>query len=157
MFVASPQVVRSRIFAGNFYLLRSNTEKFVDRARRVWRLIHDDFSRAFEQCDLLLTPLTLSAARRQSWFVKADSRQRTAVEDVCTQAANLAGVAAAAVPVGRSAEGLPLSVQLLGPSGCEHRVLSAAQWLERRAEFRQAVLRDVGPPGPLCAAGGEES
>jgi len=144
MVIAFPsQVVRSRIFSGNFFLLRGNVEKFVDRARRIWRLIHDDFVRAFEQHDVLLTPVTLSAARQNSWFVKADNRQRTAVEDACTQAANLAGIAAVAVPVGLDSRGLPLSVQLMAPSGQEHRLLSVAQWLQEHAAFRCKTL-DAG-------------
>lgn len=149
--------MRSRIFSGNFFLLRGNAEKFIDRARRVWRLIHGDFASAFESCDLLLGPVTLSAARRHSWFTAADNRQRIAVEDIFTQGVNLGGAAAVAVPVGRSAEGLPLSVQLLAPSGHEHRLLSAAQWLQQRAQFRHAVLTDVSGPPPFCDAEGQES
>ncbi|XP_052870531.1 glutamyl-tRNA(Gln) amidotransferase subunit A, mitochondrial-like, partial [Anopheles cruzii] len=52
-------VVKNRILAGNFFLLRRNYEKYFQKALKVRRLISDDFVRVFREVDVLLAPTTL--------------------------------------------------------------------------------------------------
>lgn len=84
-------VVKNRILSGNFYLLRRNYDKYFEKAMRVRRLISMDFQRVFDEVDVLLTPTTLSDAPRYKDFVQGTNRDQCAVQDFCTQPANMAG------------------------------------------------------------------
>merc|ERR1712062_538844 len=58
-------VVKGRILAGNYFLLRENYDEYFEQALKVRRLISRDFLNVFngnEKVDLLLTPVTLSDA-----------------------------------------------------------------------------------------------
>lgn len=86
-------VVKNRILSGNYYLLRRNYDKYFEKALRVRRLISNDFGRVFGggEIDVLLTPTTLSDAPRYEDFVQGSNRDQCAVQDFCTQPANMAG------------------------------------------------------------------
>ncbi|ESO00589.1 hypothetical protein HELRODRAFT_113130 [Helobdella robusta] len=129
-------VVRSRILAGNYFLLKNNQEKYYIRAQKIRRLIHDDFVNVYKSgVDVLLTPTVLSTALRYSWFSKADNRTRTAEQDVCTQSVNLAGVPAISVPTRISSDGLPIGMQLIGQNFKEEVLLNVAKYVEQRCTF----------------------
>ncbi|XP_071800549.1 glutamyl-tRNA(Gln) amidotransferase subunit A, mitochondrial-like [Asterias amurensis] len=86
-------VVRGRILAGNYFLLKDNYEKYFLQAQRVRRLIANDFQRVFRSgVDILLTPSSVSDARAYKDFVARDNRQQQEVEDVMFMSANLAGI-----------------------------------------------------------------
>ncbi|XP_050697251.1 LOW QUALITY PROTEIN: glutamyl-tRNA(Gln) amidotransferase subunit A, mitochondrial-like [Eriocheir sinensis] len=128
------QVVRGRVLAGNYFLLRENRRKYYEQALRVRRLIWRDFQEVWQSgVSLLLTPTTLTPALRYSDFSSLDNRSQTAAQDICTQAANMAGVGAVSVPVGLSSEGLPLALQLMAPWGHDAALLTAAKWMEQHA------------------------
>ncbi|KAL8560887.1 hypothetical protein ACOMHN_063137 [Nucella lapillus] len=129
-------VVRGRILAGNFFLLRKNYERFFLKAQKVRRLINDDFRRVFDSgVDVLLTPTTLSDAPKQSWFTSEDSRLRSEEQDVFTQPVNIAGLPAICVPAGLSPRGLPIGLQFIGQSFQEQQLLSVAHWFEQHTDF----------------------
>ena len=70
-------VVKGRILAGNYFLLRENYDEYFEQALKVRRLISRDFLNVFnndEKVDLLLTPVTLSDAPSYSKFSKSDNR-----------------------------------------------------------------------------------
>ncbi|KAJ8669038.1 hypothetical protein QAD02_000297 [Eretmocerus hayati] len=136
-------VVRSRILAGNYYLLSENYEDFFIRAMKVRRLISDDFENVWKSgVDLLLTPTTLSDAPRYQDFMSEDNQTQCSVQDFCTQPANMAGIPAVSVPIKLSKKGLPLSVQLMAPKLCEERLLKVAKWIEDIVKFPRLVLKD---------------
>ncbi|XP_066283764.1 glutamyl-tRNA(Gln) amidotransferase subunit A, mitochondrial-like [Branchiostoma lanceolatum] len=136
-------VVRGRILAGNYFLLKRHYDHYFIQAQRIRRLIADDFRKVFESgVDILLTPTTLSPARSYRWFIQADNRTRTEQEDVFTQPVNLAGVPAVNVPVALSEDGLPIGLQLIGPSFQEKTLLTAAKWLEQQVNFPHLQLPD---------------
>lgn len=59
---------------------------------KVRRLITNDFNKVWKDgYDVLLTPVTLSAAPKYSDFIQLDNRTQTAIQDYCTQSTNLAG------------------------------------------------------------------
>ena len=93
------EVVRGRILAGNYFLLKKNYEEFLGKALKVRRLILNDFNAVWaDDVDFLLTPVTLSDAPSYENFVSADNRTQTAKQDHCTQPVNLAGLPAVTVP-----------------------------------------------------------
>ncbi|TNN06764.1 Glutamyl-tRNA(Gln) amidotransferase subunit A isoform 1 [Schistosoma japonicum] len=133
-------VVRGRIFAGNFFLLRDQQCRYLDAARRLWRLIKEDFTKVFESVDFLLTPVSPSLPISVDEFTKLDNRTRTTLDDVCTVAVNLSGLPAVSFPVSLSpTRGLPISLQLIGPHFSESRLLSLAAKLEAEACFQPLV------------------
>ena len=136
------EVVRGRILAGNYFLLRQNYEKYFLKALKVRRLIADDFQKVFNDVDVLLTPSTLCDAPFLGDFLSSDNRTQTSKHDYCTQPVNLAGLPAATVPVKLSNRSLPLSVQIIGRHGREDQVLSVAKWIEDRVHFPKVFLCD---------------
>lgn len=87
-------VVKNRILSGNYYLLRRNYETYFKKALRVRRLIAQDFVNVFgddKAVDVLLTPTTLTDAPKLEEFVKNNNRDQCALQDFCTQPANMAG------------------------------------------------------------------
>ena len=102
------KVVCNRILTGNYFLLTKyfrrnftkikinvltcrNYEKYFNQALKVRRLISEDFDRVWEDVQVLLTPTTLSTAPSHSDFVTKTNRDQCAVQDFCTQPANMAG------------------------------------------------------------------
>ncbi|KAK7070761.1 Glu-AdT subunit A [Halocaridina rubra] len=137
-------VVRSRILAGNYFLLEENKEKYFKQALKVRRLICQDFNKVWsEKVNLLLTPVTLSASLRYSEFIKYDNRSQTATQDICTQSANMAGLPAVSIPISLNDEGLPLALQLMAPMGKDVEMLSAAKWIEQQVGYPKLRVIDT--------------
>ncbi|KAL7035472.1 hypothetical protein ACKWTF_008394 [Chironomus riparius] len=128
-------VVKNRIFAGNYFLLRKNYDKYFLKALKVRRLVSDDFSKAFKNVDLLLTPTTLSDAPLLNEFVKNHNRDQCAVQDFCTCPANMAGIPSITIPVKLSSNKLPISLQLMGPNFSEQLLFSTAKFIEDSVDF----------------------
>ncbi|KAH8310844.1 hypothetical protein KR044_003206, partial [Drosophila immigrans] len=135
------QVVKTRILTGNFLLLRKNYDHYFEKALRVRRLIAEDFIKVFEaqqdadKVDILLTPTTLSDAPLYKDFITLSNRDQCAVQDFCTQPANMAGIPAVSIPVRLSKAGLPLSLQLMSNSFNEQLLLTVARWIEAQVGF----------------------
>uniref|UniRef100_A0A3Q3VUE7 Glutamyl-tRNA(Gln) amidotransferase subunit A, mitochondrial n=1 Tax=Mola mola TaxID=94237 RepID=A0A3Q3VUE7_MOLML len=129
-------VVRGRILSGNYFLLKQNYLRYFLKAQKVRRLIAQDFKRVFSSgVDVLLTPTTLADATSYSDFTQEDNRTRSTQEDVFTQPANMAGLPAVSVPTTLSGRGLPIGLQLIGPTFQDKKLLSVAQWIEQRVGF----------------------
>ncbi|BFF90998.1 glutamyl-tRNA(Gln) amidotransferase subunit A mitochondrial [Drosophila madeirensis] len=134
-------VVKTRILTGNFLLLRKNYDHYFEKALRVRRLIAEDFAKVFEasskedRVDILLTPTTLTEAPLYNDFSSLSNRDQCAVQDFCTQPANMAGIPAVSIPIRLSKAGLPLSLQLMSRSLNEQLLLSVARWIEAQVAF----------------------
>ncbi|XP_309611.4 glutamyl-tRNA(Gln) amidotransferase subunit A, mitochondrial [Anopheles gambiae] len=128
-------VVKNRILSGNYFLLRENYDKYFQKALKVRRLIADDFVRAFKEVDVLLTPTTLSEAPLYKDFVQSNNRDQCAVQDFCTQPANMAGIPAISIPIRLSSRQLPISLQLMGDHFTERNLLQVASWIEKQVDF----------------------
>lgn len=138
-------VVKNRILSGNYFLLRENYDKFFKKALKVRRLISQDFNNIFESkdkpVDLLLTPTTLSDAPFLKEFLQNSNRDQCAVQDFCTQSANMAGIPAITIPIRLSSKNLPLSLQLMGPKFSEMQMFQVAKWIESTVDFKSLVER----------------
>ncbi|CAO1406849.1 unnamed protein product [Diamesa tonsa] len=128
-------VVKNRILTGNYFLLRKNYEKYFLKALKVRRLISQDFDKAFSKVDILLTPTTLSDAPLLEDFVKNNNRDQCAIQDFCTQPANMSGIPAISIPIKLSNNQLPLSLQLMGPNLSEETLFKVAKWIENAVDF----------------------
>ncbi len=125
--------VKRRIMIGTYVLSAGFYDAYFTKAQRVRTLIKRDFSQAFEQCDLILTPTAPSAA-----FALGDKSADPIamyLNDVFAVPASLAGLPAMSVPGGLDSDGLPLGLHLIGPELDEQGVLNAALAIEERAGF----------------------
>ncbi len=120
--------VKRRILLGTFVLSAGYYDDYYLRAQKVRELIRGDLKRVFANCDFLLTPVTATTA-----FALGE-KTGDPVEmyncDVYTVLANLAGVPAMSIPVGK-VDGLPVGMQIIGPHGCEDTLLHFAENVER--------------------------
>jgi aspartyl-tRNA(Asn)/glutamyl-tRNA(Gln) amidotransferase subunit A len=103
------------------------------RAQRLRSLISRDFTEAFKQVDVILTPATPSAAFGEN--ESSDDPVAMYLNDVFTVTVNLAGLPGVSVPAALSSEGLPLGLQLIGKAFDEATLLRTAQVLEKAANF----------------------
>ncbi|MEC8578543.1 MAG: amidase family protein, partial [Pseudomonadota bacterium] len=125
--------VQRRLLVGTYALSAGYYDAYYLKALQVRRLIAHDFENAYQNCDLLLTPTTPSAA------FGLDKGEADPLEmylnDVFTVTVNLAGLPGISVPAGLDAKGLPLGLQLIGKAFGEEELLRAAQVLEAAAAF----------------------
>lgn len=125
--------VKRRIMIGTYVLSAGFYDAYYTQAQKVRTLISRDFDRAWESCDLLLTPTAPSAA-----FALGEKQADPLamyLNDVFTVPASLAGLPAMSVPGGLDAQGLPLGLQIIGKALDEQSVLNAALAIEERAGF----------------------
>lgn len=104
--------VKRRIMLGTYVLSAGYYDAYYAKAQRVRRLIRQDFDRAFEQVDVLLTPA--SPTPPFPLGSKLADPLEMYLSDVYTVTANLAGIPGLVVPVGRHSSGFPVGAQLLG-------------------------------------------
>ena len=130
--------VKRRIMIGTYVLSAGYYDAYYLKAQKVRRLIRDDFVRAFEQCDVILTPTAPTAA-----FAIGDKTMRQDpinmwLNDVFTVSVSLAGLPAMSLPIGLNKNGLPLGMQIIGRAFDEETVFKAAEVLEKQAGFKGA-------------------
>ena len=125
--------VRRRILIGTYVLSAGYYDAYYARAQKVRSLIARDFTRAFETCDVLLTPATPGPA----FGIGENSDDPVAMylNDVFTVTVNLAGLPGLTVPAGLSSNGLPLALQLIGKAFDEATVLRVGRAVENAANF----------------------
>ena len=121
--------VKRRIILGTYVLSSGYYDAYYGRAQKVRRLIADDFSRAFELCDCLACPVAPGAAYRLGSC--SNDPLKMYLGDIFTVTANLAGICGLSVPCGFTADGLPVGMQLLGPSFGEQIVLNLGHAYEQ--------------------------
>jgi aspartyl-tRNA(Asn)/glutamyl-tRNA(Gln) amidotransferase subunit A len=126
------EVIR-RIMIGTYALSAGYYDAYYVKALQVRRLIAEDFTKAYEKCDVVLTPTTPSSAFAIG--EKSDDPLEMYLNDVFTVTGNLAGLPGISVPAGVDAKGLPLGLQLIGKTFGEEDLLRVAGVLETAAQF----------------------
>lgn len=127
--------VKRRIILGTYALSSGYYDAYYLKAQKVRTLIRQDFDRAFEQCDALITPVTPAPAFKIGELTE-DPLQMY-LSDIFTVTANLAGVCGLSLPCGFSTAGLPLGMQLLGPAFAEDRILNVGHAYEQATTWSQ--------------------
>jgi aspartyl-tRNA(Asn)/glutamyl-tRNA(Gln) amidotransferase subunit A len=127
-----PEVTR-RIMIGTYVLSAGYYDAYYVKAQKVRRLIQNDFLKAWEKCDALLTPATPSAAFAIG--ENEDDPIKMYLNDVFTVAVNLAGLPGMSVPAGLDAQGLPLGLQVIGRAWDEQTVFNVSRAIEAAARF----------------------
>lgn len=120
--------VKRRLMIGTYVLSAGHYDAYYVRALKIAQMIKNDFAKAFEDVDLILTPTTLGGAFALG--EKVTDPISMYMNDLFTVTVNLAGLPAISVPCGLSHEGLPLGLQLIAPAFEEQRLLNGALVLE---------------------------
>ena len=127
--------VKRRIMLGTYALSSGYYDAYYAKAQAVRTLIRQDFERAFEDVDVLVTPVTPTTAFQLG--EKIDDPLQMYLSDLFTLSASLAGLPAISVPCGFSREGLPIGMQLMGRPFEEEVILRTARAYELATTWRQ--------------------
>ena len=125
--------VKRRIMIGTYVLSAGYYDAYYIKAQKVRRLISQDFTNAYAQCDVLLTPTAPSAAFAIG--ENEDDPIKMYLNDVFTVPASLAGLPGLSLPAGLDANGLPLGLQVIGRAWDEESVFKVGGALEKAANF----------------------
>jgi aspartyl-tRNA(Asn)/glutamyl-tRNA(Gln) amidotransferase subunit A len=123
--------VKRRIMLGTFALSSGYYDEYYRRASQVRTLLRRELDEAFAGVDLLVGPVTPTPPFELG--ERFDDPLKMYLADVFTTPASLAGIPALSVPQGKTADGLPLAVQLMGPAFSDSRLLAVAASLNHNA------------------------
>ncbi|HLO28162.1 MAG TPA: Asp-tRNA(Asn)/Glu-tRNA(Gln) amidotransferase subunit GatA [Anaerolineales bacterium] len=123
---------KRRIMLGTFALSAGYYDAYYLKAQKVRTLIRQDFERAFETCDALITPVAPTTAFRIG--EKITNPLDMYLSDVFVVAVNLAGIPALSVPCGLS-NGLPIGMQIMGPHLSEERLLRIGHLYQSQTDW----------------------
>ena len=121
--------VKRRIMLGTYVLSSGYYDAYYLKALKVRTLIKRDFERAFEQVDVIASPVAPGTAFPIG--EKTDDPMRMYLGDVYTISANLAGICAISVPCGFDRASLPVGLQLMGPALGEEKLLAVSYQYQR--------------------------
>jgi aspartyl-tRNA(Asn)/glutamyl-tRNA(Gln) amidotransferase subunit A len=125
--------VQRRILIGTYVLSSGYYDAYYSRAQKLRTLILNDFTEAYKQCDVLLTPATPGPAFGVG--EKTADPVSMYLNDIFTVTVNLAGLPGLAVPAGLTANGLPLGLQIIGKAFDEATVLRVGRAIETASGF----------------------
>jgi aspartyl-tRNA(Asn)/glutamyl-tRNA(Gln) amidotransferase subunit A len=125
--------VKRRIMLGTFALSAGYYDAYYLKGQKVRTLIRRDFERAFASCDLIAAPVAPTTAFRLG--EKTDDPLKMYLSDIFTISVNLAGLPGMSVPCGADGRGMPIGLQLIGPSFAEEAILRAGDAWERSGGF----------------------
>jgi len=128
--------VKRRILLGTYVLSSGYYDAYYLRAQKVRTLIRNDFLKAFEKVDAIVTPTSPTPAFKIG--EKADDPLQMYLMDIFTISANLAGICGISVPCGfTSAPKLPIGLQLLGKPFGEETILRVAHAYEQATSWHK--------------------
>jgi len=127
--------VKRRIMLGTYALSAGYYDAYYLKAQKVRTLIRQDFLDAFEKVDVILTPVTPTAAFGLGEKL-ADPLQMY-LSDIFTIPVNLAGTCGLSLPCGFTGSGLPIGLQLIGRPFGEEAILRAGHAFEQATEWHK--------------------
>ncbi|MCG8683989.1 MAG: Asp-tRNA(Asn)/Glu-tRNA(Gln) amidotransferase subunit GatA [Desulfobacterales bacterium] len=121
--------VQRRIIIGTYALSAGYYDAYYGRASQVRALIMDDFKRAFDGCDIILSPVAPTPAFKIGENVEDPLTMY--LSDIFTLSANMAGVPGISVPAGISSKGLPMGIQMMARHFDEMSLIRAGYGFEQ--------------------------
>ena len=127
--------VKRRIILGTYVLSSGYYDAYYKKAQQVRTLVSNEFSKAFDKYDVILTPTSPVTAFNIG--EKSNNPLEMYLADICTVSINIAGVPAISIPCGVDSEGMPVGMQLIGNKFEEEKILNAAYTFEQKVKFRE--------------------
>jgi aspartyl-tRNA(Asn)/glutamyl-tRNA(Gln) amidotransferase subunit A len=118
---------RRRLLLGTYVLSSGYIDAYYYKARATRSLLRQEYERAFGEVDFILTPTTVSTA-----FTLGEKSDALSLylEDLFTVTANLTGMPAISVPIGR-VENLPIGAHFTASMGADESLFAMAQIVEK--------------------------
>jgi aspartyl-tRNA(Asn)/glutamyl-tRNA(Gln) amidotransferase subunit A len=128
--------VKRRIMLGTYALSSGYYDAYYLKALKMRTLVKSDFDKAFEDVDVLITPVAPTTSFKIG--EKTSDPLAMYLEDVCTIPINMAGVPALSLPCG-FADGLPIGLQIIGKPLGEETILRIAYTFEQHNEYHKML------------------
>jgi aspartyl-tRNA(Asn)/glutamyl-tRNA(Gln) amidotransferase subunit A len=125
--------VKRRIMIGTYALSAGYYDAYYLKAQKVRTLIRQDFDRAFEQVDVLVSPVSPTTAFKAG--SKTEDPLGMYLTDLMTIPVNLAGLPGLSLPCGFDSEGLPIGLQMISNALHEDVLLQVAYGYEQSTEW----------------------
>ena len=126
--------VKRRIMLGTYALSSGYYDAYYLKAQKVRTLIKQDFDKALETFDVLLSPTAPTPAFKLG--EKSTDPMSMYMSDICTVPLNLAGLPGISIPAG-FVRGLPVGLQLMGKAFAEGMLYRVAYTFEQNTEFHK--------------------
>ena len=127
--------VKRRIILGTYVLSSGYYDAYYKKAQQVRTLVMNEFNKAFEKYDVILTPTSPTVAFDIG--SKSNNPLEMYLADICTVSVNIAGLPGISIPCGIDKEGMPIGMQLIGNKFEEEKLLNIAYIFEQATEFRK--------------------
>ncbi len=127
--------VKRRIILGTYALSSGYYDAYYKKACQVRRLLRDQFQQAFQQCQLIMSPVTASPAFKIG--ARISDPLQMYLNDIYTTSANLVGIPGMSVPAGFTNDGLPIGVQLLADHFQEQHLFNAGAVIEKDLALKE--------------------
>ena len=127
--------VKRRIILGTYVLSSGYYDAYYKKAQQVRTLVMNEFNKAFQKYDVLLTPTSPTVAFDIG--SKSNNPLEMYLADICTVSVNIAGLPGISIPCGVDKENMPIGMQLIGNRFQEEKILNAAYTFEQKIKFRE--------------------
>ena len=127
--------VKRRIILGTYVLSSGYYDAYYKKAQQVRTLVMNEFNKAFEKYDVLLTPTSPTVAFDIG--SKSNNPLEMYLADICTVSVNIGGLPGISIPCGVDKSNMPIGMQLIGNKFQEGIILNAAYTFEQKTKFRE--------------------
>lgn len=125
--------VKRRILIGTYVLSHGYYDEYYIKAQRLRKIIIEDYKKAFENCDIILTPVSSTVAPKIGNLIEDPVKMY--LSDIFTVSLNLAGLPGISIPSKLSNNGLPIGVQLIGNHFQESMILNCAHQIQNNSDW----------------------
>ena len=125
--------VKRRIMLGTYALSSGYYDAYYKKAQQMRALVTEDFKKAFEKVDILISPTCPNTAFDLG--AKASDPLQMYLTDIATISANLAGIPGISVPAGFDKDGMPIGLQILAPQLQEGKLFNMAYQFEQAHNY----------------------
>ena len=133
--------VKRRIIFGTYVLSSGYYDAYYKKAQKVRTLVSNEFNKAFEKYDVILTPTSPTTAFKIG--EKSGDPMQLYLADIDTVSVNVAGLPGISIPCGVDSKGLPIGMQLIGNKFQEETILNAAYTFEQKYKFREKYKPEI--------------
>ena len=127
--------VKRRIILGTYVLSSGYYDAYYKKAQKVRTLVMNEFNKAFEKYDVIITPTSPTVAFDIDG--KIDDPLAMYKADILTVSLNIAGLPGISIPCGVDSNGMPIGMQIIGNKFQEETILNAAYTYEQATKFRE--------------------